>query len=198
MKGSIWKAVGIVTALCLLSVTAVAAGGADLAAVRQVTSRFHRVEVAQAAGYSLLPGCFAEPGVGAMGYHYVDFNSVDLTIDALHPEAMVYAPGPQGQLQLGAVEYIVPAALWDAAHSQPPSLFGHQFLVDDDFGTYELHVWLWQSNPLGMFEPLESASDVSLTTARCVWPRESPRASTSTPVGSLPDRRQWKRYLTAR
>ena len=151
MKGSIWKAVGLVTALCLLSVTAAAAGGADLAAVRAATARFHRVEVAKDAGYSLLPGCFAEPGVGAMGYHYVDFGRVDLTIDALQPEAMVYAPGPQGQLQLGAVEYIVPAALWDAANSQPPSLFGQQFLYDRGFGTYELHIWLWQSNPLGLF-----------------------------------------------
>ena len=146
---------GILALVTLLSAVgvAVAAEPEGLAAVRAATSRFHRVEVAQAAGYKELKGCFAQPGIGGMGHHYVNFDTVDLTIDALHPEAMVYAPGPQGQLQLGAVEYIVPAALWDAGHSQPPSLFGHQFLVDDDFGTYELHVWLWQSNPLGMFEP---------------------------------------------
>jgi hypothetical protein len=154
MKGSIWKAVGIVTALCLLSVTAVAAGGPDLAAVRQITSQYHRVEVAQAAGYAAFEDCLAEPGIGGMGFHYVNFATVDLTVDALHPEAMVYKPGPQGQLQLGAVEYIVPAAAWDAAgNTQPPSLFGQPFLFDSDFGTYELHIWLWQSNPLGLFAP---------------------------------------------
>jgi hypothetical protein len=156
MKGSIWKAVGIVTALCLLSVTAVAAGGADLVAVRAATSRFHSVKVAQAAKYEKFLDCLADPlGTGAMGFHYLNSGTVDLTIDALHPEAMVYAPGPQeGQRQLGAVEYIVPAAAWDAAgNTQPPSLFGETFLFDRDFGTYELHVWMYISNPSGLFAP---------------------------------------------
>lgn len=64
---------------------------------------------------------------------------------------MVYAPGPNGQLQLGAVEYIVPAAAWDAAHSQPPTLFGRTFELNQAFGVYALHAWIWKHNRLGMF-----------------------------------------------
>jgi len=128
--------------------------GAQIAQIRAATARFHELTVAQAAGYNFaVPGCFELPGTGGMGYHYLNFSAVDLTIDILHPEAMVYAPGPNGQLQLGAVEYLVPAALWDAGHSEPPKLFGHTFEFDSDFGTYELHAWLWKNNPSGMFEP---------------------------------------------
>jgi hypothetical protein len=111
--------------------------------------------VAKAAGYGAFEGCLEEPGTGGMGYHYVNFALVDVTVDAMQPEAMVYALGPNGQKQLGAVEYIVPAELWDATHSAGvlPILFGQQFLFDPDFGLYELHVWLWQYNPAGMFAP---------------------------------------------
>jgi hypothetical protein len=150
-------AIAMITALWIAAapVMLVSASGKDnLAAVRDLTSRYHRVAVAQAAGYAPFQGCLEEPGTGGMGYHYVNFAWVDLTVDAMQPEAMVYAPGPHGQKQLGAVEYIVPAAAWDAAHpGELPELFGHEFLFDPDFGTYELHVWLWQHNPAGMFAP---------------------------------------------
>jgi hypothetical protein len=64
---------------------------------------------------------------------------------------MVYAPRPNGTLALGAVEYIVPATAWDAGHSQPPTLFGHVFALDQSLGVYELHAWIWKHNSLGMF-----------------------------------------------
>jgi hypothetical protein len=140
----------------LVSAAPLAANAAnDLAAVRALSARYHQVAVAEANGYAAFAGCLSNPGVGGMGYHYVNFNWVDLTVDAMHPEAMVYAPGPNGQLQLGAVEYIVPAGAWDAAHpGTVPQLFGQDFLFDSDFGgLYELHVWLWQYNPTGMFQP---------------------------------------------
>ena len=101
--------------------------GVTLADVREVTAAYHQVSAAQAAGYDLVPGldyCFDNPGVGGMGYHYINVALLDTVIDPLHPEAMVYAPLPNGKLALGAVEYIVPAAAWDATHTQPPALFG--------------------------------------------------------------------------
>jgi len=88
-----------------------------------------------------------------MGYHLIKTTSLDLTVNMLEPEAMVYAPGPNGQRQLVAVEYIVPAAAWDAAgNTQPPSLLGQSFHLETLLGVYALHAWIWQANPLGMFE----------------------------------------------
>jgi hypothetical protein len=97
--------------------------------------------------------CFNKPGVGAMGFHYINVGLLDLELDPVQPEAMVYAPGPDGLLQLGAVEYIVPADLWDAAgNTEPPSLLGRHFHLNSALGVYVLHAWIWKHNPAGMFE----------------------------------------------
>jgi hypothetical protein len=88
-----------------------------------------------------------------MGFHLIKTSSLDLTVNVLEPEAMVYAPGPNGQFQLDAVEYIVPASAWDAAgNTQPPSVLGQHFHLDAALGVYILHAWIWRQNPLGMFE----------------------------------------------
>ncbi len=149
--------IGLVVALAAVGVTiAFARGQDDLAQVRSATARFHRTEAAQAAGWDLVPGldhCFENPGVGAMGVHYINTDLLDTDVDALSPEAMVYAPGPDGQLQLAAVEYIVPAEAWDAAgNPAPPALHGQSFHLNDALGVYVLHAWIWKNNPAGMFE----------------------------------------------
>ncbi len=148
---------GLVVALTILVVTAVsAASQAELAKVRKATAKFQRLEVAQAAGYDLVEGldhCFDNPGVGGMGYHYINTDILDLKLNALQPEAMVYVPGRNDRLKLGAVEYIVPAADWDAAgHTKPPSVLGHSLHLNKDLGVYVLHAWIWQHNPAGVFE----------------------------------------------
>jgi hypothetical protein len=174
MKRKVLIVVGLVTTLAVLVVTAVsvvaanAASQAELTKVRKATARFHRIETAQAAGYDLRPKldhCFNNPGVGGMGYHYINTDILDLTVNPLQPEAMVYAPGPNGKLKLGAVEYIVPAAEWDAAdHAKPPSALGHSLHLNKELGVYVLHVWLWRHNPAGMFEDWNP--DVSCSTRR--------------------------------
>jgi hypothetical protein len=128
----------------------------QLAQVRAATARFQRTDAAKDAGYISVPGldfCFDNPGVGGMGYHLIKTTSLDLTVNVLKPEAMVYAPGPNGQMQLVAVEYIVPAAAWDAAgNKQLPSALGQTFHLDAELGVYILHAWIWRENPMGMFE----------------------------------------------
>ena len=145
--------------LAILAIAMVAAAPAisqnNLARVRAATAQFHRPEAAQAAGYDLVPGldyCFDNPGVGAMGYHYINTGILDTTVELLRPEAMVYAPGPDGILQLAAVEYIVPAALWDAENSELPMLLGQHFHLNANLGVYVLHAWIWKNNPSGIFE----------------------------------------------
>lgn len=143
-------------ALSMTAVFTVQAEAKDgLAELRSATAQYHRPEVAQAAGYDLVPGldhCFDNPGIGAMGYHYINVNLLDTTVDFLQPEAMVYVPGPNGILQLGAVEYIVPAAAWDAEHAELPQVIGQEFHLNSSLGVYVLHIWAWKNNPSGIFE----------------------------------------------
>ena len=128
----------------------------ELAQLRAATAEFHRPEAAQVAGYNLVPGldhCFDNAGVGGMGYHYINVSILDTTVELTRPEAMVYTPGPDGILQLGAVEYVVPAAAWDAeGHTSLPRLFGRSFHLNQALGVYVLHAWAWKNNPSGMFE----------------------------------------------
>ena len=136
----------------------------ELAEVRQVTAQFHRLDAALDAGYELgyvngagvriITGCVAHPTAGAMGYHY--FNKAlidDLLVDPLKPEGLVYAPGPHGNLQLAAVEYVVPGlASNPPGVSEPPTVFGREMVIlVPAVGFYTLHAWVWRPNPTGMF-----------------------------------------------
>ncbi|WP_052666457.1 hypothetical protein [Nitriliruptor alkaliphilus] len=132
-------------------------GGSALAEVRAATARFHHRATAEAAGYGFIPGldhCFVadDPADGAMGYHLIDASRLDLDLDPLRPEALVYVPGPRGQLRLGAVEWIVPAEPWDAEHTHPPEVLGHHLHLNEALGVYVLHAWLFEPNPAGTFE----------------------------------------------
>lgn len=157
MKGKWIFVVGLLAVLTVLVVPVVSAGGqSELSGLRAATARFHSPDAAQAAGYSRLAGldyCFNRPGVGGMGFHLINPNQLDLVLEAEHPEAMVYTPGPDGRLALGAVEYIVPAAPWDAAgNTQPPLVMGRPLHLNAALGVYLLHAWIWRENPAGLFE----------------------------------------------
>lgn len=149
-------ALTIVSLVALTVTAALAAGRQDFAEIRAATAQYHRLEAATAAGYVQVPGldhCFNKPGVGAMGFHYIQTTSLDLNLDPEKPEAMVYAPGPDGQLQLAAVEYIVPAEPWDkAGNSNPPELLGTHLHLNEELGVYVLHAWIWKNNPTGILE----------------------------------------------
>jgi len=151
MKSYILFMLGFITILALG-----ATDETELAQLRAATAEFHRPEAAQAAGYDLVPGldhCFDRPGIGGMGYHYINVSILDTTVELSRPEAMVYTPGPDGILQLGAVEYIVPAVAWDAeGYTHPPVLFGRFFHLNQALGVYVLHAWAWKNNPSGMFD----------------------------------------------
>jgi hypothetical protein len=140
----------------LISLLLTAFAQNDLAQVRSATAKYHRPEAAQASGYDFVPGldhCFNNPGVGAMGYHLINTDLLDLELDHREPEAMVYAPGPNGQLQLAAVEYIVPAEPWDnAGNEAPPIVLGRSLHLNEALGVYVLHAWIWMNNPDGIFQ----------------------------------------------
>jgi hypothetical protein len=132
-------------------------GNTLVEAVRQATSQFRKVDSAEAAGYGLFHGCVSGPQEGAMGIHYVNGDLVgDGEIDASQPEALIYEIR-DGSLQLVGVEYVVIAEAWDANHEMPPTLMGqvfHYVGAPNRYripAFYELHVWVWKTNPNGMF-----------------------------------------------
>jgi hypothetical protein len=137
----------------------------DLAQVRRVTARFLDVAAAEEAGYELgwvngsgeriITGCVANPDAGAMGFHYFNAELMDdLAVDLLEPEVLVYAPGPDGELQLNAVEWVARGANSNPAGvSEPPTVLGMPMhILVPEVGFYITHAWVWQPNPAGMFE----------------------------------------------
>lgn len=166
-----WKLpsrLGLAVLIVVLVIPSVASARQDeLAAVRQVTAQFHRVEAAIDAGYELgyvngagvriITGCISNPTAGAMGYHYFNKALVDdMVVDPLKPEALVYASLPNGKLRLVAVEYVVPGPGSNpAGPSAPaPTVFGmemHILVPPPGPGFYLHHAWIWRHNPAGMF-----------------------------------------------
>jgi hypothetical protein len=161
-----------ILALTLFAVPVLAANGGQshVAEARDATARFHDLSAAQDAGYAIQVADLAgitciDSAAGAMGVHYLNpslapelfSESAVATIDAATPELLVYAPGPNGQLRLVALEYLALKANWDAHNAAPPSLFGQTFNTTPagnryglpDF--YSLHAWIWNPNPTDLF-----------------------------------------------
>ena len=108
-----------------------------------------------------------------VGYHLVNVGlrggaanpaAGDAVIDQLLPEMLLYEKRPDGKMHLVGVEYLVFTAAWERVHgagAAPPTVFGeplppslHTFPGNPSpIPHYELHVWIWWSNPLGMFYP---------------------------------------------
>lgn len=133
---------------------------ADLVAdIQAATTDFQQIDAALAAGYQEASPC-VESGAGAMGFHYADGALIDGLVEVDRPEMLLYIPDGSG-LRLVGVEYMVAADPWDAANSSPPTLGDRDF--DDHraesarhglpFAHYDLHVWVWEENPAGLFEP---------------------------------------------
>jgi len=156
----------IIALLPVLAITLVASafggGQSDLASLRQATEKYHDLQTAIDAGYTVeLPQtaafgggtCIANGPVGAMGIHMLSPGRIDGNLDAADPEVLLYERRNNGTLKLTGVEYVV-------AGGSQPELFG-QDLADTNLGRYgdpatnvwTLHAWVWKPNPGGMFDP---------------------------------------------
>lgn len=122
-----------------------------LAQVRRATAKYHRLEVAEDAGYELDSHCVYVEGLGGMGHHAPNFFIVDEIFNPLEPEALLFEPGDDGTYHLVGVEYIVIDIGQDHPHfgNQPFDVGGTPIPVPH----YSLHVWIWKDNPNGMFTP---------------------------------------------
>ncbi|MDX2260116.1 MAG: hypothetical protein SFU84_00285 [Gemmatimonadales bacterium] len=148
-----------------------------LAAMRNATAAFHDVDAAIAAGYADPSGipCAASPA-GTMGVHAARGSAIDGVVVPNEPEVLLYLPKKGGGFKLVGVEYLVPAMVrntttnavtpwfsqdpWGAGYTlvtPPPSVFGQTFegpMPGHEPGMpwhYDKHVWVWETNPSGMF-----------------------------------------------
>jgi hypothetical protein len=149
------KLLWALTLFVLAGTSALAAGKNDglsaathqeLARARSATARYHDIAQAEADGYS--DSNLYVPGEG---FHWLKSSLVDANFDPEQPEVLLYAPVPgENRLQLVAVEYLVPLNSTD-----PPAGFTGDADVwredTEQFGLWELTVWIWEHNPNGIF-----------------------------------------------
>ena len=143
---------GILALLFVLAVagSSLAAGKADIPAVRAATLAYKDLNAAIGDGYVEFYVCTEQPGVGTMGQHFVNLDLVgDPAIDPLRPEVLVYQPTRAGGYRLVAVEYVTFAAGQTVlGQSMNPVPAGNRYGLDAFFAK---HAWIWQANPAGLF-----------------------------------------------
>ncbi|MEU8658248.1 hypothetical protein [Actinoplanes philippinensis] len=126
------------------------------------THRFKDVDEAIKAGYQ--PTDLCVPG---MGWHYLNPQlAADTAIDPVWPEVLLYVPGPKDTIRLVGVEYFKPDADGRlTTDTDRPTLFGNPFdgpMAGHEVPAgappmpvhYDLHVWLYLTNPAGQLATL--------------------------------------------
>jgi hypothetical protein len=119
----------------------------QLQEAKAATAKYNDIKKALADGYIdigvVIPG---------MGHHFLNPAYLDAHFDHTKPEILVYELRPNGKYKLVAVEYAVPLPL---SENPPEGFIGNydQWVVVADAGIWALHAWLWEKNPLGVFNP---------------------------------------------
>ena len=139
--------------LFALTVTgsSLAAGKADIPAVRAATLKYLDINAAIGDQYVEFYVCTEQPGVGTMGQHFLNEQLLgDPAVDPLRPEVLVYQPTRAGGYRLVAVEYVTFQA-GQTVLGQPMNTVpvGNRYGVPVEF--YARHAWIWQGNPNGIF-----------------------------------------------
>jgi hypothetical protein len=111
---------------------------------RAATDHYHDVATAVAAGYEEAGPCLALPEGGGLGQHYLRTDLLDGVVRPEEPEILRYAPLADGRLRLVGVTYV--------STDPDATLFGQDFLPGPSGPS--LYVWLWQTNPDGLFAEL--------------------------------------------
>lgn len=144
----------------------------ELEQVRAALQKYDDPITAIHDGYFSTLGCveYPEPGGaghapypgGGMGVHFLNASLIGQPLDPLKPTVLLYEP-EGNRLRLVAVEWFVPLA---TGVKQRPKLFGAEFdgpmeghhpLMPLGLHHYDLHVWLFKDNPVGLFRPTNPA-----------------------------------------
>ena len=138
----------------------------DLSAARAALKKYEDPYVAIHDGYFSTLGCVVieKPGApghvpykpGGMGVHFLNPAAIGPTADPNKPQVLIYEPAGD-KLKLAAAEWFIPLAtgvkqrpsLWGQPFDGP--MMGHPPLIPMEMTHYDLHVWLYKTNPLGVF-----------------------------------------------
>jgi hypothetical protein len=150
--------------LALVPTASAEQAGRLLREVRTATAPYQDLDRATADGFGVVTDlggltCIDNAGTGAMGTHYaLPSRLLDGEISALEPEILLYDETGDLPVLVG-VEYVVLAEDWHARHgAQPPKQLGKKFTfvaAGNRYGLpdfYQQHVWLWETNPLGLLQ----------------------------------------------
>ena len=160
----------------------------ELQSVRALLDKYNDPIVAVHDGFLSTVGCVEYPkgghegamryAPGGMGVHFINMGNVGPTLDPAKPQVLIYEPVGD-KLRLVAAEWFMPAQL---AGSARPSIFGkelqgpmegHKPLMPAEVHHYDLHVWLWKTNPEGVYSPTNPA--VKCPTAAYSFAEEAPK-----------------------
>lgn len=134
----------------------------DLAQLRRATAKYHDVNAALADGFIRTPACVESPD-GGMGIHFIHpARLMDPAINLLEPEILLYVESGNG-LKLLGVEYFQGIGAPDTPipNPAPPAAVILGRSLDGPMDAhepgqpphYDLHAWIWQANPSGIFAP---------------------------------------------
>jgi hypothetical protein len=127
----------------------------ELERVRDQLAKYKDPLAAVRDGYSSTLGCVHYKD-GAMGVHFLNPAFISPNLDPGKPQLLVYEPRGD-KLELVAAEWFVPLA---TGIDKRPTLFGqpfdgpmggHEPLMPKELHHYDLHVWLFEENPKGLF-----------------------------------------------
>jgi hypothetical protein len=95
---------------------------------------------------------------GGMGVHFLNMSLVGQKLDPAHPQVLIYEPSGDKLVLVGA-EWFVPVM---PGITEPPKVLGqtlqgpmegHAPIMPAGLHHWDLHAWLWKTNPSGMFSP---------------------------------------------
>ena len=98
---------------------------------------------------------------GAMGIHFLNPAAIGPKLDPMKPQVLLYEQVGD-KLQLTGAEWFMPTQV----SKMPPTIFGqklqgpmegHEPVLPQALHHWDLHVWLWKSNPNGLFSPTNAA-----------------------------------------
>jgi hypothetical protein len=138
----------------------------ELVAVRAALDKYKDPIVAVHDGYFSSVACLAysqgmsghggmDYKAGGMGVHFLNVANIGPKLDPMKPQVLLYEPVGD-KLQLVAAEWFVPTQV----SKEAPSIFGqalqgpmagHEPVLPAALHHWDLHVWLWKSNPTGLF-----------------------------------------------
>lgn len=139
--------------------------GKQLAMLKKSLAIYKDVAVAEADGFIPVSACEVSDK-GGMGVHYLNPARAAQSPDPDKPAILLYEPTSTGTMRLLGAEWFQADADQDiTTDADRPTLFGQPFngpMPGHDPMMpvhYDLHVWLYDSNPAGVFAPWNPSVD---------------------------------------